>query len=792
MSTGAFHLGPWRVEPDTGRLLRGAERVDLEPKTMAVLVALAARPGEVVSGEELLRSIWRGRPLGDNPLYHCMMRLRRALGDDAAAARYIETIPRRGYRLLAEVAPLEAAPDCLAEPVQQAQPQSAAEMPELAPADTADVTAAPLPLALPPLPPDAPASPRPARRGALLGALLGGLAALALIGYLTLAHLSSVAIDPETILTAGAPARPLSLALDVTGRTASGQSAADALRARLTPLPNIILLSKNANPGAHGILTLSGEPNASAPDQLRLRFANERGELLWADTLDMDAASLWSSLDAVATVVQVVGRAAQHGHPGTHSLAALQSYIRARAVLRTRAPGYAWRARELAEAAIREDPQFAAAYAVLAKACGLSHSPASEAEPACERTAIARALELDPELAEAHAAKGLYAIVQRDRCNGDCADRSYLETAVMSLKQAIALDPELLDAHIWLAIVAGELGDYALVLSENQIAVGLDPLDVIANANLSGELVNRGRFSPGFDRMRALARLRPVPFFLFYPLIGDGIWFGRFDESLSVAKQAHDRHPDVETAIALSDVYFELGRPEEAQRVLLSAPLATTPDRLSENLTLRTAMAYRSGGRTAVGELLAALDQQSLVMSALRDGHDRDLSISFSQTLLLSGDCAGAVGLLERVFGTDGEPSVRPRALYADMDALNSLAWCYQQIGRSERASVILRAAGEWTVMAHTYQHDRHPGFALIAALSLALAGHHAESIAALEQAARWGWSTPDDVRMDPRWQSALSDDRSAALLRELDIKFESARNAALAEPLPSFAAARP
>jgi hypothetical protein len=78
------------------------ERV-VEPKAMDVLVRLAARPGEVVSADELIASVWHGRPMGDNPVHRCISILRRALGDDAQRPRYIGTIPKRGYRLVAAV-----------------------------------------------------------------------------------------------------------------------------------------------------------------------------------------------------------------------------------------------------------------------------------------------------------------------------------------------------------------------------------------------------------------------------------------------------------------------------------------------------------------------------------------------------------------------------------------------------------------------------------------------------------------------------------------------------------------
>lgn len=102
-----FQLGQWNVHPKEGELRSGAEVRKLQPKVMDVLCRLAAAPGELVSRDELVRDVWDGRAVSDEPLNRCIAELRNALGDDRNQPRYIETLPRRGYRLLA---PLIAIP----------------------------------------------------------------------------------------------------------------------------------------------------------------------------------------------------------------------------------------------------------------------------------------------------------------------------------------------------------------------------------------------------------------------------------------------------------------------------------------------------------------------------------------------------------------------------------------------------------------------------------------------------------------------------------------------------------
>lgn len=105
----SFLLGDWIVDVPTRRLRRDDETVTLEPRPMAVLAALCRHPGEVVSSEALLQDCWpEATTLGDNPVHKVVAGLRRALGDSASAPRYLETIRKQGYRLVAPIGVLSA------------------------------------------------------------------------------------------------------------------------------------------------------------------------------------------------------------------------------------------------------------------------------------------------------------------------------------------------------------------------------------------------------------------------------------------------------------------------------------------------------------------------------------------------------------------------------------------------------------------------------------------------------------------------------------------------------------
>ncbi len=93
-------FGSFRLEPVTTRLWRGEHLIDLQPRPFAVLHYLAQRPGQTVAKEELLTQIWAGTYVTKAVLKVSIRAIREALGDEATAAQYIETVGRVGYRFL--------------------------------------------------------------------------------------------------------------------------------------------------------------------------------------------------------------------------------------------------------------------------------------------------------------------------------------------------------------------------------------------------------------------------------------------------------------------------------------------------------------------------------------------------------------------------------------------------------------------------------------------------------------------------------------------------------------------
>jgi TolB-like protein/DNA-binding winged helix-turn-helix (wHTH) protein len=103
-----FQVGDWYVDPETDRILRGNQVIRLEPKVMEVLVFLASYPGQVITREELETSVWAGTVVGYDSLTSAMLKLRKAFDDNPKNPQIIETIPKKGYRLVASVQPAKA------------------------------------------------------------------------------------------------------------------------------------------------------------------------------------------------------------------------------------------------------------------------------------------------------------------------------------------------------------------------------------------------------------------------------------------------------------------------------------------------------------------------------------------------------------------------------------------------------------------------------------------------------------------------------------------------------------
>jgi DNA-binding winged helix-turn-helix (wHTH) protein len=120
MSVSAVRFGTFRLDPANRSLARDGARVELNARYLDVLILLVDAGGELVTKDRFMAEVWRGIPVTDEALTQAIRTLRRTLGDSAAAPRFIETVPKHGYRFIAPVEIADAGVSEVASPTAHA------------------------------------------------------------------------------------------------------------------------------------------------------------------------------------------------------------------------------------------------------------------------------------------------------------------------------------------------------------------------------------------------------------------------------------------------------------------------------------------------------------------------------------------------------------------------------------------------------------------------------------------------------------------------------------------------
>ena len=474
-----FSLGVYRVHPSLNRIDGPDGSVQLEPKVMEVLTCLAGRQGAVVSKEELVREVWEGRFVSDDVVWRSIGELRRALGDDSRKA-LIETIPKRGYRLVAP---------------------GSASLPE----------------------PPPPIHPQLIPRRLLAAAFLLGFGSLALILLLSArrAPVPGAVVEPHRVRLAVLPFENL-----------SGDPAQDWFSDGLTD--ELISRLGALRPAALGVigrtsvmsLKHQGGDLARIGRQLgadyllegsvrrdgdkvrvtaRLIQASDQ-TTVWSDRQDLDLAGTIRFQSHVAeTVANAIAPAllpASAAAPAATNPAAHDAYLEALWFLNRGMPDDLRKSVPAFEKAVALDPRSAASHAGLADAVHFlalfGVLPPRDAYPRAE-TEARKALELDPALADTHATLGT--ILFRFHFDGPAAETEF--------QRALAINPSSAAAHhdyAWL-LVAERRFDEAV--REIHAAQTLEPLSVRANADVGWVYFRARRDGDAIHQMQRTLKLEP-------------------------------------------------------------------------------------------------------------------------------------------------------------------------------------------------------------------------------------------------------------------------------------------
>ncbi len=467
----SYAFGPFRFDAVERLLYRGAEVVPLTPKVADTLLVLLARQGSVVERTELVRLVWPDTIVEEGGLARNISMLRKALGDEADGCRYIETIPKRGYRFAAQI-------------------------------EGASGT-------------QAPGAHRRRLGWRWMVALVVGAAILsAAAAYLysrRAARVSVIAVLPLKNLSSDSGQEYFSEGMTdmlVTELAKSGirviaPASIRELRAG-APLDEVGRRLK-VDAVVQGTVLVSGERvriNAQMADV-------KTGRVLWAETYGRglrDVLGLQSEVaGAIAHEVSLSARPGRPAHPPRPVVpAAFDAYLKGRFFWNKRTEAGLRKAIEYFNEAAAEDGTYAPAYAGLADAYALLGSTGYDAIPPREamplaKAAAERALALDSHLAAAHTSLA-YCLMAYD-WDFDGAEREFQE--------AIRLDPAYPTAHHWyghLALARGQMDKAAAQLQE---ANSLDPLSLPVNVGVGWWFYFARRYDEAICQYRKTLELDP-------------------------------------------------------------------------------------------------------------------------------------------------------------------------------------------------------------------------------------------------------------------------------------------
>jgi len=494
-------FGPFWFHAAERRLLRGAQEIDLPPKAFDALALLVARAGQLVGKDEFVAALWPRSVVSDASLSKIVWQVRRALDDDGE--RYIQTVPKQGYRFVAAVASGHAAVGTMR-----------ADAPASPIADTSAPAAASTPL--------------------------HGRVAFVLVAILALGLLCAYAVWPRreaaVPATASAPTAgvadgglvvmPFNLDANASADRAFADSLADDLIAVLARLDGLRVIA----PASAGRTDAAGEDPGALAQRLGVRYAlvgalRRDGEALHAQLRLTEIASgavLWSrSFDRAASevfalrreIVEAVSQALaltlspslQAELRRSEDPALYRRYLEARHWLRYDVVDW-HRAVAAFQALVADAPGYARAHAGLAMALTQPSYLDAESARTMRIAALAEAqtaLKLDAGLAEP------YAVIADDKCRN-----AEWEPCIALTQRAIELAPADTTLRLWHVRRLTTLGYLTRALDEVRTAYRFDPLSVEVNFMLGHALDTLGRHEEAATYFAAVPFKRQA-----------GIWF---------------------------------------------------------------------------------------------------------------------------------------------------------------------------------------------------------------------------------------------------------------------------
>lgn len=560
----SFLFGDFTVDPNARTLHKLGVRLKLHRQPFEVLLLLLSRPGEVITRDELQAKLWPKDTFVDfeNSLNAAVKKLRQTLGDSATEPRFIETVPRIGYRFIGLVQALASSPS---------------------PYALADVS--PEKGALP----SATSHRFLARRKWWIG--------IAAVGFVVLLAFAAARFLYFRPRADAIPAQTRTMLAVLPFENLTGDANQDYLTDGLTE--ELIAQLEQAAPQQFGVIAPASVMEYKGPRgdlddiarRLGVEYILEGGlrrdsqqvrittqlirvrdrAIVSAHQYDRDFTNLLALQSEIAQEIadEIQLTLGRRNNPAVSiqpaaapvSSEAYDLYLKGRYFLNARNPQLFSSAIQCFEQAVAKDPSYARAYAALADSYALTGSyyasPAQEVIPKA-RAAALKALELDNSLAEAHTALAL--INENYDWDWQAAGREF--------RRAIQLDPNYPTAHHWYAEYLGWQGRFSEAFAESDRARQLDPLSLIIATDHAAILYDSRQYAAAIAELRTILEINPNFARARALLVGCYTAANQFDKALEEIDkwQRLDSWPGFFALQAY--VYNRAGNPQQAQRSL--------------------------------------------------------------------------------------------------------------------------------------------------------------------------------------------------------------------------------
>ena len=510
------------------------------------------------------------------------------------------------------------------------------------------------------------------------------------------------------------------------------------------------------------------------------RLIDDTGYQVWSETFDRKLEGIFAIQSEIANTVarhierQIIPLAELPAARTTTNMEAYDAYLVGRAFVNARTPGWADNAIAAFEKAIRLDENYAPPYAGLVVALSINNADWDAVRESAVRAAKT-AIELDPELAEGHAALGLILLDDASRL-GDTQNE--LERAERSLRRALELDPSLSIAYSWLSTILLEQGRVEEANAVQEQGLLVDPLNPVLSYNMAQRLRSRGETERAEQLLLRLTYLPVPPWMAYSGLLTQHREAGKFDKALHWAKQYARASAKSRKSISsayLAGCYERLGLTEDADYWLADA-LARTPQPVRRFFYKASQFRIRgdqAGLREEIDKLGAALGTDIDQLQGINAG-------LYASANILAENFDVGIDVFENAFDFESLSLGADISDYGKLEFFHVLAYAYQQVGRDDEANVLLTRLHEQLNVLVVEQKMNSGNVHHLRAQNFGLRGDFDAAADALEAAIKAGWLRYIWVMGNPTWTETIAYPRIARMLD--DVKVELERQRALVE----------